>query len=399
MIEWQRARLEEVIALDVEPVPIVGSTSYDIVGVLNRGRGLLYRDALFGDKTSYKTLNRVRGNQIIYSRLKAFEGAITVAPRDLGEAYASQEFPTFACGDRVLPEYFRLLTTTKRVWEQLQALSTGMGGRRERVKPSDFLTIEIMIPPLHVQRRIVDVLSGVDAHIDALSSEFDRGRASLGPMVGDLLAGGSEQWKALPLSAVGAFTRGRRFTKKDYVASGLGCIHYGQLHTEFGLITTSPITYIPEESRASMRLANPGDVVLAGTSENIEDLGNATVWLGDDDVAVHDDAYIFKHDLDPVFASCLFVSPEFQAQKVQYAAGTKVTRISGDNLGRIHLPIPPKDVQVAVGSAVKALDNQLRGLEHELTTVRSFRSALLTSLLNQEIEIPESYDRLLAEVS
>jgi restriction endonuclease S subunit len=123
------------------------------------------------------------------------------------------------------------------------------------------------------------------------------------------------------------------------------------------------------------------------------------VWLGDDDVAVHDDAYIFKHDLDPVFASCLFVSPEFQAQKVQYAAGTKVTRISGDNLGRIHLPIPPKDVQVAVGSAVKALDNQLRGLEHELTTVRSFRSALLTSLLNQEIEIPESYDRLLAEVS
>lgn len=398
MSEWERARLDEVIALDVELVAVTGTTSYDIVGVLNRGRGLLYREAIVGDETSYKTLNRVRPNQIVYSRLKAFEGAITVAPKELGEAYASQEFPTFTCGERMLPEYFRLLTTTKKLWEQLQRLSTGMGGRRERVKPSDFLTAEIGLPTLSEQCRIVDLIAVVDAQIDALRLELDCGRAALGPIVGDLLAGGGDAWDVLPLSAVGKFRRGRRFVKADYVESGLGCIHYGQLHTDFGLITTSPLTHLPATFRVRMRLASPGDVVLVGTSENTKDLGSATVWLGDDEVAVHDDAYIFKHGLDPVFASCLFVSPEFQAQKVQYAVGTKVTRISGDNLGKIELCIPPKEVQAEVGLAVKVFDDQLGNLERELTSLRAFRSGLLTSLLNQEIEIPEAYDQIVAEV-
>lgn len=399
MTEWVRVPLSDVVALDVETVPVTATASYDIVGVLNRGRGLLFREPIVGDETSYKTLNRIRANQIVYSRLKAFEGAITVAPNDLGEVYASQEFPTFTCREQMLPEYLRLLTTTRRLWEQLKALSTGMGGRRERVKPTDFLTIEVGLPSLPVQRRIVDVMAMVDAQIDALRIELEGGRTAMGPIVGGLLADIGDGWTVLPLSAVGTFTRGRRFTKADYVASGFGCIHYGQLHTDFGLITSSALTYLPETFRSRLRLASPGDVVLAGTSENTEDLGKATVWLGYDDVAVHDDAYIFKHELDPVFASCLFVSPEFQAQKVRYAAGTKVTRISGDSLGKIEVPIPPKGVQVRIGNAINAFDDQLRCLEYELGHLRTFRLALLTSLLTQEIEIPESYDRLLEDVS
>lgn len=398
MSEWKLVRLDEILSLDVEPVGVVGTSSYNIVGVLNRGRGLLTRETIIGVETAYKTLNRIRPDQIVYSRLKAFEGAITVAPDDLVEAYASPEFPTFTCSERILPDFFRLLTTTRRLWEQLQALSTGMGGRRERVRPSDFLTIELTLPPLPAQRRIVDVVASVDAQIETLRLEHEAGLAALGPIVGGLIADAGVSGVS-PLSAVGTFTRGRRFTKRDYVASGLGCIHYGQLHTNFGLTTSVPLTYLPETFRARMRLASPGDVVIAGTSENIEDLGNATVWQGDDDVAVHDDAYIFKHDLDPVFASCLFVSPSFQDQKVQYSAGTKVTRISGLNLGKIEMPIPPKDEQIKIGKSVSAFDEHLGVLQTELTKLGGFRSSLLASLLNQEIEIPESYDALLEGVT
>lgn len=398
MSEWERVRLDRVLSLDVESVDVVGTSSYNIVGVLNRGRGLLFREAIVGFETAYRTLNRIRASQIVYSRLKAFEGAITVAPDDLVEAYASPEFPTFTCSERILPEFFRLLTTTRRFWEQLQALSTGMGGRRERVKPSDFLAIELTLPPFPVQRRIVDLVASVDAQIETLRLEHQAGLAALGPIVDGLIADNGA-WGLSPLSAVGTFTRGRRFTKRDYVPSGLGCIHYGQLHTDFGLTASAPLTHLPETFRARMRLASPGDVVIAGTSENTEDLGNATVWQGDDEVAVHDDAYIFKHDLDPVFASCLFVSPSFQGQKVQYAAGTKVTRISGENLGKIQMPIPPRDEQIKIGNSVSAFDEHLGSLQTELAKLRAFRSSLLISLLNQEIDIPESYDALLDKVT
>ena len=155
------------------PSTVEPDTSYEIVGVLNRGRGLLYRDPITGTETSYKTLNRIAPGQVVYSKLKAFEGAITVAPASLGAAYASQEFPTFTCGEQLLPGFFALLTTTPQLWDVLQNLSTGMGGRRERVKPKDFLTIQISLPPPTAQQRMVDVMAAVDSQIEALVAEAD----------------------------------------------------------------------------------------------------------------------------------------------------------------------------------------------------------------------------------
>ena len=55
---------------------------YPLVGVLNRGRGFLYRDPIPGSDTKYKTMNRIGPGQVVYSRLKAFEGAITGRPRE-----------------------------------------------------------------------------------------------------------------------------------------------------------------------------------------------------------------------------------------------------------------------------------------------------------------------------
>ncbi|RKS05004.1 hypothetical protein DFP74_0585 [Nocardiopsis sp. Huas11] len=41
----------------------------------------------------------------------------------------------------------------------------------------------------------------------------------------------------------------------------------------------------------------------------------------------------------------------------------------------------------------------VHSIEDEAANLRAFRSALLTSLLDQEIEIPKSYDDLLEGVS
>lgn len=117
------------------------------------------------------------------------------------------------------------------------------------------------------------------------------------------------KWDRKPLSEVGDLIRGRRFTKNDYVESGLGCIHYAQIHTDFGAIARDPLTFLSEDSRARMRLAHSGNLVIAGTSENVEDVGKAVAWMGDDGVAVHDDCYIFRHGLDPAYVSYFLGRP------------------------------------------------------------------------------------------
>lgn len=65
----------------------------------------------------------------------------------------------------------------------------------------------------------------------------------------------------------------------------------------------------------------------------------------------------------------------------------------------IRLAIPPIEEQKAIGEQVTALLVQTEASASELAHLRMFRSALLISLLNQEVAIPESYDAVLEEVS
>ena len=94
------------------------------------------------------------------------------------------------------------------------------------------------------------------------------------------------------LGEVGEFIRGRRFTKSDYVDSGLGSIHYGEIYTAYGTSTASVRRFVRPELEGRLRLARYGDLVIAATGESVEDVCKAVAWLGGEEVAVHDDCYI-----------------------------------------------------------------------------------------------------------
>ncbi|WP_069164874.1 restriction endonuclease subunit S [Nocardia altamirensis] len=205
------------------------------------------------------------------------------------------------------------------------------------------------------------------------------------------------EWPRKPLSDVGELIRGRRFTKNDYVESGLGCVHYAQIHTDFGAIARDPLAFLAEDSRARMRLAHPGDLIIAATSENVDDVGKAVAWLGDDDVAVHDDCYILRHGLDPAYVSYFFTSSLFHSQKIKYLSETKVVRISGTNLSLIEILVPPQRVQERIVQVVGAVDDQITALNDEAKALEGvYRSA--TSLLWCTCEGDEADYRLLRDV-
>ncbi|MEV8442068.1 hypothetical protein AB0425_32215 [Actinosynnema sp. NPDC051121] len=205
------------------------------------------------------------------------------------------------------------------------------------------------------------------------------------------------EWPRKALSEVGELIRGRRFTKNDYVGFGLGCIHYAQIHTDFGATVRDPLTFLAEDSRPRMRLAHPGDLVIAATSENVDDVGKAVAWLGDDDVAVHDDCFIFRHGLDPAYASHFFASHQFHSQKIKYVSETKVVRISGASLGMIEIPVPPKKAQERIVEVVGAIDDQITALDNEAGVLENvYRAA--TSLLWRDTEGAEAKSRFLGDV-
>lgn len=164
------------------------------------------------------------------------------------------------------------------------------------------------------------------------------------------------------LGKVGQFIRGNGLQKVDLREEGVPAVHYGQIHTHYGVWTTETKSFTDGEIAAKLRHARPGDLLIATTSEDDDAVAKATAWLGNTDVVLSGDAYIYRHDLDPKYVSYFFQSTSFQDQKRRFISGTKVRRVSGDSLAKIQIPVPPLEVQREI---VRILD-QFTQLEAEL---------------------------------
>lgn len=190
----------------------------------------------------------------------------------------------------------------------------------------------------------------------------------------------------MALGAIGNFVRGAGIQKSDFTETGIGCIHYGQIHTHYGVWADQTKSFVDPDFAARARKAHTGDLVIATTSEDDEAVAKAVAWLGDEDVAVSTDAYIFRHSVNPKYMSYFFQTELFQSQKKPHITGTKVRRISGESLAKIRIPVPSRDEQdriVAILDRFDMLVNDLSsGLPAEIVARRRqyehYRDRLLT---------------------
>lgn len=101
------------------------------------------------------------------------------------------------------------------------------------------------------------------------------------------------------LGDIGVVVRGNGLQKKDFTESGVGCIHYGQIYTYYGTCAYKTKSFVSHELAEKLQKVNKGDLVIAVTSENVEDVGKCVVWLGDEQIVTGAHAAIFKHNQDP----------------------------------------------------------------------------------------------------
>lgn len=190
----------------------------------------------------------------------------------------------------------------------------------------------------------------------------------------------------MPMAECGVFFRGRRFTKADLAQAGVPCIHYGEIYTHYGTAAVETLSHVRGELKPMLRLAAPGDVVIAGVGETVADVAKAVAWIGPSQVAIHDDCFAFRSDQDPVFISYAMQTTSFQDQKEKFVSRAKVKRISAEGLGKIIVPIPSIEEQRRIVSILDKFDALVSdisvGLPAEIAARRKqyeyYRDRLLT---------------------
>lgn len=123
------------------------------------------------------------------------------------------------------------------------------------------------------------------------------------------------------LGEIGTFIRGNGLQKKDFMENGVPCIHYGQIYTHYGTFATKTKSFISKETANKCKKAHKGDLIIASTSENVEDVGKTVAWLGDDDVAISNHTFIYSHNQNPKYLAYLFQTQAFLKYKKQKLSG------------------------------------------------------------------------------
>lgn len=231
---------------------------------------------------------------------------------------------------------------------------------------------EIPIPPLSVQEKIAEILdrftqleAELEAELVLRKKQYNYYRNHLlTPDENSLLNGKKVEWKTL--GEVGQFIRGNGLQKKDFTESGVPAIHYGQIYTKYGNKVTETISFVSEELAKKLRKASKNDLIIAGVSENIEDICKCLVWKGEEDVCVSGDTFIFKTNQNADYIGHLLRTNDFFHYKKKYAVGTKVTRLQAGKLPEYKIPIPPMEEQERIAGILDKFDTLVNSISEGL---------------------------------
>ncbi|EJG0039202.1 restriction endonuclease subunit S [Shewanella algae] len=192
-----------------------------------------------------------------------------------------------------------------------------------------------------------------------------------------LLDGVEVEWKVL--AELGELVRGNGLPKTDFTDTGVPAIHYGQIYTHYGLSTETTLSFVSPETAKKLKKVDTGDVVITNTSENLDDVGKALVYLGEQQAVTGGHATIFKPSkliIGKYFAYFTQTSTFFSAKR-KLAKGTKVIDVSATDMAKIQIPIPcPDDPEksLAIQAEIVRILDAFTAMTAELTAELNMRN-------------------------
>ena len=387
------AKLKEIIVPIERPeIPIPGK-DYRQLGVKLWGEGAYERESIDGSQTKYKTLSRVQEKDIVVNKIWARNGTVAVVPEGLSGCFVSGEFPTFnPIQDILEPRWFHWLTKTKGFWRQCDEKSQGTSGKN-RIRPEKFLEIEIPLPAVAEQRRIV-------ARIEELAARIEEAR--------ELRRRAVEETEALPNSQLSsifnAFFMQNGLTQLDDLIVDAG---YGTSTkcTPERLEGAFPVLRIPNVASERVNFGNMKYGMLEGTELNrtLVSQGDVLVVRTNGSADLVGRCAVVPNLLEPIaFASYLIrlkcniniINPNYLQLMLKYLRNSGqlfdfARTTAGQynvSLGRLRsakIPIPPLDEQCHIISYLDRLQSKLDALKRHQAETAAELDALLPAVLER----------------
>ena len=165
-----KVRLGEVLRRSMATIELQPDAAYREITVRLWGKGVVLRGVANGAATAGTRRFMAKAGQFILSRIDSRNGANGIVPLELDGAIVTNDFPLFDLSrERIDGSFLGWLGKTQGFVELCQQASEGTTNR-VRLQEERFLALEIPLPPLTEQRRIV-------ARIEELAAQIEEARS------------------------------------------------------------------------------------------------------------------------------------------------------------------------------------------------------------------------------
>lgn len=358
-------------------------TTYRLFGVKWWGEGVYEREAVDGSQTQYAKLSRIEANDIVINKIWARHGSVAVVQENLAGCYGGSEFPTFLPDFKQLePRWIHWLSKTAAFWGWCAEKSYGTSGKN-RIRPEQFLAVEIPLPPLDEQRRIV-------AHIEALAVRIAEARGLRQQAV--------EEAEKLALEAPAQVFQGIEASSKTVPVGETFTFRYDLIHPTDG--ESGPLRFIglqhieshtgkrigedqllAEELKGRKFRFSPGEIVYGYLRPYLN-----KVWVADCDGFCSVDQYVIqpKPDIvDTQYLAHYMRSKSFLSRAIELTHNLQLPRLRSGLLEGIPIPISAIDKQRQIVTYLDGLQADIGRLKRLQAETAAELDALLPAVLDR----------------
>lgn len=330
---------------------------------------------------SLNKANAHRGDIVITHR--GTLGQIVFIPQDskYDRYVISQSQFRVRCNDKVLPEYLVYYFHTPIGQHKLLSNASQVGVPALARPSSTFQQIEVVLPELSIQKRVVEIISTIQKKI-VNNQELNDNLQQQAFSVFDNLVANAEN-NDYTVSDY-AFLNPKRTLAKNQVARS---IDMSQLSTSGAF----PSGWEMKPFNGGMRFTNE-DTLLARITPCLENGKTAFIdFLDDGEVAFGSTEYIVlapKNDTPPEMLYCLARYPAFVDYAVKNMNGSSGRqRVSAETVGQYRLPLFDKHSLVLFKEVVSPMFLKMRYNSLENMRLAELRDALLPKLMSGEIDV------------
>ena len=174
---WAEIALGEVLTSQSEGCVILPEEEYREITVSLWGKGVRLRRKIPGSEIASATRRIARKGDFIISKIDARHGAYGFIPQSLDGAVVTNDFPLYSISSGKLHPRWLYWISKSSLFVNLCRMASKGTTNRVRLKESLFVELQIPLPPLIDQKRIVDHFDAVEVrlnHIKMLRKEQEK---------------------------------------------------------------------------------------------------------------------------------------------------------------------------------------------------------------------------------